>query len=166
MRTSERGARVSALSRVLAAALAAASAFAILQFVLSMGRHEEAAGTGDPLGLFLLAIGAPLLLAASAFVAITGRSPRWMTKLEMAQDKKLVSDGDVAQSVERVRRMARLGALVSSGVLLSVLGFSFHLFSGETPWVGIGILSIAWAVIAVLLWRHFGKRLPGDRSRR
>jgi hypothetical protein len=29
-------------------------------------------------------VGAPLLFAASAFVAITGHSPRWMTKLEDA----------------------------------------------------------------------------------
>jgi hypothetical protein len=164
MKASERGAKVSVFSRVLAAGLAAATAFAIVLFVLSLGQQEKVVGSGDPLEMLFLVIGAPLLFVASAFVAITGRSPRWMTNLEDAHDKRTRSHREAAQSVEDVRRLARLGAAVTCGVSLIVLGFIFNVFSSGTPWVGIGIFSIAWVVTVALIWRYFGKRIPGDRS--
>jgi hypothetical protein len=164
MRTSERGAKVSVFSRVLAAALAAASAFAIVLFVLNLGQQETVVGNGDPLGVLFLVVGAPLLFAASAFVAITGHSPRWMTKLEDAHDKRTGSHREAAQSVENVRRLARLGAVVTCGVLLIVLGFIFNVSSSETSWVDIGIFSIASVVTVALIWRYFGKRIRGDSS--
>jgi protein-S-isoprenylcysteine O-methyltransferase Ste14 len=87
-----------------------------------------------------------------------------MTKLEEAHDKRTGSHRESAPSVETVRRKARLGAVVTCGVLLIVLGFIFNVSSSETSWVGIGTFSIASVVTVALIWRYFGKRIRGDSS--
>jgi hypothetical protein len=164
METSVRGAKVSVFSRVLAAVLAAVSAFAIVLSMLDLGQQARALGNGGPLEVLFLIAAPPLLFALSAFVAITGRSPRWMTRLEDAYSKRTGTQPEAAQSVESVRRSARLGAVVSCAVLLGVLGVVFNIFSGEASWVGIGIFSIACVLTVALLWRYFGRRMHAEGS--
>lgn len=162
MGNTECGAKVSAFSRFLASLLAVFCVLAFVLIILSLVRHKA---LGDIRGVILLFAGLPLAFALVAYVAFTGRSPRWMARLESALSEKVGGQLDSSRSVETMWRMARLGAVVAYGTLVIALGVYFKILSSATSWGGIAIFAVGWFVTLTLIWQYFGRRISNRKSR-
>lgn len=109
--------RVSVFFRILAWFLLAASSLAAVLLVLVLFTSKP---WTLPLPDTLFMVGAlPLALWASGYVALTGRQPSWMTRIELAHDQRFAQVQTAAPSLAGVIIAV---SIMSAMVLLLLFG--------------------------------------------
>jgi Na+/proline symporter len=164
MKSNGEGSRVSTLSRVLAWIFLACGALVLVDMVVRMFLYRSL--PMSPGEAVLLGVGLLLICPLFLFVALKGRSPRWITSLENLHDDEARRRGIREPGTNPPRRL--IGGLASGvfGVLLIVFGNELGIFSGETGWFAMAVFGLAWLIVAAILWRNYrpGAPVEGDNA--
>ena len=149
--------KVSTLSRVLAWVVVFCGVSAGVVWANAILEKGLPALSGGVLfGLLSSAFILPLFF----YVALKGRSPRWLTSMENIYDKKAKARGIPLPANGGSRRIIPLVGSVVFGLGLIFFGNQIGVFSGETGWFAMSVFAVAWLIVDVIVWRNY-KSKPG-----
>jgi hypothetical protein len=151
--------RIGLLSRALAWLLLITSSFAAIGVFNDF--YDSKPWTWPLPDTLILVGGLPFILLASAYVAIVGRQPRWMTRIEHAHDRRSAAfEGPIVTFVRGI--IFRVSFLM---LVISALGLGIYCGIFDERILGLVFLVMALSAIWALaqLWRHFrAKRARRD----
>jgi hypothetical protein len=149
------GTRVSLFSRCLAWIYVACCAFIVVSLIAkSISRRDWPidAGTTMLLALAVLVFG-PLFL----FVAVSGRSPGWLSSVENAYDHEARRRGVRAGEPRKGWKISAVSAALVFGGIEIAMGVRMGILTGENGFAVL-VFAVVWAIVAVLIWRYFKPR--------
>lgn len=154
--------RVSTFSRVLAWVFVVCTGLGLGNALLRLWLHKTWLLSFEATAL--LVVGLSVFLPLFLFVAMKGRSPRWLSSAENLYgahvDRREINGADA----KVLRWLPFAAASITFGVFLFFFGYMVEAFSGEGFWFAAGVFVLIWAAVTFLLWRYFGRW--SDRSQR
>jgi uncharacterized membrane protein len=153
MKTSPMETKVSMFSRVLAWIFVACGAFALIGLAVTAVRHEPQPMSREEIAG--LVIGLLFICPLFLFVAVKGRSPRWLTSMENLHGDLARRRGVSASGMRSSRRSMAVSATVVFGVSLAYFGSQMGIFSGDTGWFAMVVFGLVWLIVAGIFWRMY-----------
>ena len=151
-----RGAKVSMFSRVLAWIFLGCAVLAMVGIAVQMflGRAVPLQATEAVMFFLGLLIVCPLFL----FVALTGRSPHWMSSMDNLFGDEAPRPGTAESATRGKQSLVPLAISLVFGLALFLFGMQLELFSAETGWFAMAVFGVVWLIVVAMLWRNFRRR--------